>query len=471
MNSVHRSPFCGAWYPASAGELSRLLEKLEQTSEQRTGTVQFPGAVAFVVPHAGLAYSGAVAQAAYRLVEQLQPRRIFLLGFSHSGGPAMVATTDVDEYATPLGDIPVCREPLPFPRLREKMLCDHSIEIQLPLVRAHAPQAEVVPLYVGQLSDSAREQAADALAGLYRPGDVLIASSDFTHYGKYFGYEPFPLDSCTPDRLTELDTRLMEAVGSLDTRLFGAELRETGATVCGRDPVALLLETLRRLPVGEVFQLTLDYQTSGQLTGDFSHSVSYVALGYFPATSFSLAGEDAAALLACARATLEAVARSGGRTPVIPPAPPPALQRKMDAFVTLYRRGELCGCMGRIGSDEPLFRLIPELTISAALDDPRFAHPRLEPAEMELEISLLTPLKRLRNLDEFRLHQHGAMLVRGSRRAVLLPQVVQEYRLTRNQFLAALARKAGLEWTSLDEYARLYVFRTTRIPSPAEPAH
>lgn len=466
MIARHNSPFCGSWYPGQAPELRRLLTSLEQTSEERTGSGFLPSPLAFVVPHAGLAYSGAVAQAAFRYLRHSPPERVWLLGFSHSGACAAVATTDVASYSTPLGDVRVDSQCLPFPRLQEARVCDHSVEIQLPLLRSQAPGALVIPLYVGCLSPAERRRAAQQLANLYRPGDVFVASSDFTHFGRSFGYVPFPVDTSTPQRIADLDQRVIDSAASVDAAYFLDEIERTESTTCGREPIALLLETLSLLPGVEVFQVSLDYQTSGQLTGDFSHSVSYAALGYFPAESFTIPREEQRLLLQSAFDTLSGLYSTGERRPAPPPLLSPAFQRRIGAFVTLYQNGELRGCIGHVHPAKPLGELIPELALSAALDDPRFSHAPLPPAETSVEISLLTPPKPVSKVSTFVLHRHGAMLEQGHHRGLLLPQVAHEYHLTREQFLHALARKAGLDWEHLQPDSRLSVFRSTRFSAP-----
>lgn len=466
MIATHHSPFCGSWYPGEARELRRLLATLEESSEERTGPGFLPSPLAFVVPHAGLIYSGTVAQAAFRYLHHSPPERVWLLGFSHAGAAAKMATTDVTVYQTPLGEVRVDTQPLPFPRLQEARLCDHSVEIQLPLLRSQAPGAHIIPLYVGYLSAAERRRIAQQLAGLYRPGDVFIASSDFTHYGRSFGYLPFPVDGSTPKRIAHLDQELIDAAASVDAAYFLREIDRTESTTCGREPVALLLETLSLLEEVDVFQASLDYQTSGDLTGDFSHSVSYAALGYFAAESFTLAEAEQRLLLQSAFDTLETLFRTGTRKTAPPVTRPPALDRRVGAFVTLYQGGELRGCIGQVNPAEPLCRLIPELTMSAALDDSRFTHAPLPPAETTVEISLLTPLKPVADQEQFVLHRHGAYLEQDGCRGLLLPQVAHEHHLNREQFLRALARKAGLEWERLHGSHRLSVFRASRFSAP-----
>src|ERR1035441_5621629 len=93
MSAVHASPFSGSWYPEHASELRSLLENLFGHSRRRAPFL-FPDGLGFVVPHAGPAYSGTVAAAAYRAIEQQAPERVVLLAFPHRGGLNGVAAPD-----------------------------------------------------------------------------------------------------------------------------------------------------------------------------------------------------------------------------------------------------------------------------------------------------------------------------------------------------------------------------------------
>ena len=302
MPPTHISPYSGAWYPAAADDLGRLLDGCFEESRERTGAHLFRNGLAFVVPHAGPAYCGAVAAAVYRSLSLDPPERIMLLAFPHRGGLSGVAVPDVASISTPFGDVPI--DPAPFPCLPEARLCDHSFELQLPFLQKVAPRARITPLYIGRMDAAGRERAASQLAAVWRPGTVFLASSDFTHYGRDFGHVPFPADSEIAERLRALDHQYMDAAGSLDSTLFLETLAQHDATVCGAAPIALLLDTLRRLPGEPVYEYTLDYQTSGDRTGDFKHCVSYAALGYFPRSAYDLDAADGEVLLDAACDTL-----------------------------------------------------------------------------------------------------------------------------------------------------------------------
>jgi len=445
---AHRSPLAGSWYPSDASELKQLLGATLQSSVDRTGSFVRQGGLAFLVPHAAPAYSGVVAASVYRHLQATGATRVVILGFSHRHPIQGIAVPQVDRIETPLGAIPIHRETadslaasLPFHTVPEPAACDHSVEIQIPFLQTCLPAAALVPLYIGQLTGEQRTAAARALRGLIDGRTVLIASSDLTHYGRDFGYLPFQLDHSTPERLRALDSAALAAAGSLDPALFAGELSRSGATVCGAAPIRLLLETLGGLPI-ETFQETLDYDTSGALSHNYEHSVGYAAVGYFPPTAYQLDAPSQAALLNGARFTLDHYRHNAGLQ-FLPVPPDSPLHQRGRAFVSLSSRGTLRGCTGRFDDPLPLAECVPRLALAAAYDDRRFA-PVSPDEELEIEIHVLTPPKRISNPDQFRIGEHGAYLRRGPHRGLLLPTVATTHHLSRPQFLQALAQKAGL---------------------------
>ena len=467
MAAVHVSPFSGTWYPAQPARLDHLLEERFESSRARTGPYLFREGLGFVVPHAAPEYSGVVAAAVYRCLRQQNPERIVLLAFPHRGGLRGVAVPEVGSVSTPLG--PVTIDSFlsgRFRRVPERLVCDHSFEIQLPFLQKAAPSARLCPLYVGPMTDAERSEVATALAEEWRPGTVFLASSDFTHYGANFGYVPFPADDRIAGRLCDLDTECTEAASGLDSSFFLHALTEIGATVCGTDPIALLLATLNLVCPDGLFQYTLDYQTSGEMTGDYHHTVSYAALGYFPRPSFTLTSEDGDALLRSAELTLERLRDTGRRDPVRP-CGSLALESRRGAFVSLHRDGELLGCMGHCDARAPLAETVPDLALVAALEDPRFRPAEAIAGPFEVEISVLTPLRRLCRVEDFRIGRHGGLLRLGMRGGLLLPQVARPD-WTPADFLHALTRKSGLPAHAYqDPAAKLSVFEAQVFRRPS----
>lgn len=451
------SSYSGSWYPEGAAELNALLDGRFEESRGRRPYL-YPGGLGFVVPHAGPAYSGSVAAAVYRSLEILNPERVVALAFPHQGGLVGVAAPDVDAISTPLGEAALDPAFGGFPLVPDSRVCDHSFEIQLPFLQRAVPRARITPLYIGRLNAEGRAAAAETLAACWRPGTVFVASSDFTHYGRNFGFTPFPPDRSAAGRLQELDFECIEAAATLDSARFLETLEGNGATVCGSAPIALLMETLRRID-GDLYLDRLDYQTSGELTGDYRHSVSYAALGWFPRPSFRLDEADRAALRESAEKTLDGLRRSGRRQAIPAVGGSPALQARRGMFVTLRQGQELLGCIGNLSGRGPMAEEAADLTLAAALEDPRFTPAAEARGPIHVEISALTPFRRIFDASQCRAGTHGLLLNLGGRSGLLLPQVAAERGWQAEEFLEAVARKSGLgkrAWR--DPQAHLYVF-------------
>jgi AmmeMemoRadiSam system protein A len=121
------------------------------------------------------------------------------------------------------------------------------------------------------------------------------------------------------------------------------------------------------------------------------------------------------------------------------------LKEHCGAFVTLHLRGELRGCIGYIEARFPLCETVEEVAAKAALEDPRFLPLTVEEFEdVDIEISVLSPLQRISNVDEIEVGKHGLVIEGGYARGLLLPQVATEYGWGRDLFLSQTCRKAGL---------------------------
>ena len=140
-----------------------------------------------------------------------------------------------------------------------------------------------------------------------------------------------------------------------------------------------------------------------------------------------------------------------------------ALADPAGAFVTLRLNHELRGCIGYIESSDPLAGVIDEVAEKAAFEDPRF--PPLTPDEfrqVHIEISVLSPMKRITSIEEITVGTHGLLLKHGWHRGLLLPQVATEYGWGREEFLESVARKAGVSRTAWrDENTKLFIFSAT----------
>ncbi len=124
----------------------------------------------------------------------------------------------------------------------------------------------------------------------------------------------------------------------------------------------------------------------------------------------------------------------------------PHLKENRGCFVTIHKRGSLRGCIGIFEGRGPLWKNVEEMAGQAAFHDPRFSPlSKKEYGEIDIEISVLSPLRKVAGVDEIKVGEHGIYITSGFNRGVLLPQVADEQGWDRDTFLDHTCLKAGLE--------------------------
>jgi MEMO1 family protein len=136
-----------------------------------------------------------------------------------------------------------------------------------------------------------------------------------------------------------------------------------------------------------------------------------------------------------------------------------ALKTNCGAFVSLHKNGSLRGCIGNFSSDTPLYKIIIEMAISASTQDPRFSPvSKSELNDLEIEISVLTPLKKINDISEIELGKHGIYIIKDYCSGTFLPQVAEQTGWSLEEFLGHCAEdKAGIGWNGWKE-ADIYTY-------------
>ncbi len=462
---VRKPAVAGTWYTDDPAALrAEMLGYLARVDKILTGvTVR-----ALVAPHAGYAYSGLCAAYAFRQLQGRQVDRVFLIGPSHYVHVRGASIAEVDAYETPLGMVRLDGEavaalracPLvtnvPAAHTRE-----HALEIELPFLQTVLNEFRLVPIIIGTLSpDEARELGA-RIKAVMGPRDVIVASTDFTHYGAAFGFAPFR--DKVRERLTELDMGAAQLVLARDIPGMYRYAAQTGITWDGVIVCAVMAAALPDNLHGEV----LTYYKSGDADDDYQHSVSYVALALYdraeklPAAAteeHGLTAQEKQTLLRIARDTLERHVRKQPLPELEDGALTPRLRARAGAFVTLHERGQLRGCIGYIEGRAPLAETVMQNACNAATRDPRF--PPVQPDDLkdiEIEISVMSPLRKAASPADVIAGTHGVVLKKGMHQGVFLPQVATEQGWDRETFLRQLGHKAGLDANAY-KTAELWLF-------------
>jgi MEMO1 family protein len=480
LNAEVRPPaVAGAFYPVNVAELENDVR-----GYLRGAAGQVPAAV--IVPHAGYVFSGPTAGKALAPLAGATFTRVILLGPSHYvgfGGGAL-PSPDVTAFATPLGAMPVDRQAVArlarYPEFQGPASAhtrEHCLEVELPFLQETVGSVPIVPIVVGAATDRALAAAmARRLAELVGPGTLVVVSSDFTHHGAPYGYRPFAPDRTLPPRLIALARSTAGRAAAMDARGFWEQVEVSGDTICGARPIGVLLELLDHAFNGS--GRVVDVTTSAEASGELSQVVAYAGVDFTgswgpwrddsPAprpTELDRAEQEAA--LALARATLATHLTHEGQLAewFASHKVEGNLAAPSGVFVTINNRGakarkegRLRGCIGTMEGREPLADAIVNAAESAA-HDPRF--PELAASELpdvELEISVLSPMRPVAGAEAIVLGKHGVLLSKSGRHAVFLPQVATETGWDLDTFLSNLALKAGLAPDAWRSGARFEVF-------------
>jgi MEMO1 family protein len=465
--AVRPSPIAGSWYSGKRDDLHRDLHGYLDLADPYEG----PRPLALLAPHAGYRYSGAVAAYSFRALEKERYDRIFILGPAHRARLSGLGIGPWTHYETPLGPVPVDTAAVerltahPLIAVVEGVDADeHSVEMEVPFLQVTAMGSTIVPIVVGDLDADGIRAVATALSEELGPGDLVVVSSDFTHYGKRFGYTP-EMEGTVKSGLEKLDMGAYEKFAARDADGLLAYKEQTGITVCGFRPLAILAAMLP----GDAAVALRKYDTSGRMLDDWDSSVSYVAAVASGSpwsgrgadqTTWRLSRAEQQTLLKLARDSIEA--RLDGRSaPDLADYPITAPMREdSGVFVTLTIDGQLRGCIGEIPPSRPLAEAVRDRAADAAVRDRRF-HPLTteEYAGVDVEISALTPPKPVAGHEDIVLGRDGIYLIKGARRAVYLPQVAVEQGWTLDQTLSSLARKAGLAEDAWKDECTFEVFQ------------
>jgi AmmeMemoRadiSam system protein B/AmmeMemoRadiSam system protein A len=436
-NSIH----AGTWFPGKETELRSQIESyLGSASGKVNGEV-----VALIAPHAGYVYSGPVAAFAYLAVQGLEYDDVIVIGPSHHHGFAGASVDTMAGRVTPLGkvdyDLDLARRLMKSdPNIRYEPAAheaEHSTEIQIPFLQTVLKKFRLLEIVMGSQDYPVCRKLSEAIFGAIQGRKVLVvASSDLSHYHDQAQAE-------------SLDNRVVEAVGDFDPEMLSQRLASDSCEACGGGPIVTALLLAGKM--GATRAQPMAYATSGNVTGDYGQVVGYLAaVVYRPAkrekvgVDLGLSEKEKNRLKTIAREAIEAAVR-GKEAPAVKD-PTEKLKEHYGIFVTIKKHGNLRGCIGRIVGDQPVYLSCQQMAQAAALEDPRFDPVGVrELAELEIEISVLTPPEPVRELKDIVIGRDGLIIRKGYASGLLLPQVAAEYGWNVTEFLEQTCRKAGLQ--------------------------
>jgi len=465
-NYIRKPAVAGSFYPSDPVELKSQLESFYQSAEKQEGKSKV---VAVIVPHAGYVYSGRVAASAFAQIDpNREYKRIFLIGTSHHVYLDGASVFNQGAFSTPLGIVEVdtelanrlIKDNTVFENTLEAHIKEHSLEVELPFLQYRLKKPfKIVPIIIGTQSEATCRKIADALKPYFTDDNLFVISSDFSHYPDYAG--AIEADKTTGNAIaSNSPENFLKARNQNDLK----KIRGLATSCCGWSSILTLLYISSEAK-GTTVQ-HIEYKNSGDVKyGDKSRVVGYHSFVFnrekrqAETAQFSLSTDEKIQLLKLARTTIENQLKNQRLNAVNESQLPETLKTFCGAFVTLHKSGQLRGCIGRFKATEPLYEIVKQMAVAAAFQDTRFQPVVFSEMEnIEFEISVLTPLKRIKSIDEFELGKQGIYIIKGYNSGTFLPQVATNTGWSKEEFLGHCARdKAGIGWEGWKD-AELYTY-------------
>lgn len=477
-DDIRPAAVAGQFYPANRTELTTMVDGFLAAAAPPSVSGRPIGLLA---PHAGYVYSGATAGIAHRLLAGSGVTTVVLLGNSHHFRLAKAAVYPSGSFVTPLGSVPVNKtlagaliaRPALFEADARPHMPEHSLEVQLPFLQRTLKDFSIVPVLFSDMSLDQCKACGEAIAAALKESGleknaVIIASSDMSHYPSWANANM--TDSAALKALAAFDPpQLRQSIAML----MAGSVPNLDCVFCGPEALSVAMYASRSL--GASRAAVLAHATSADASGDRGRVVGYGAAAfidpkqkYTPAKlpskekqamkAFSISAANQKKLLDLARGSIAGFLKNK----VVPElkTADPELAAPAAVFVTLTQRGNLRGCIGTTTPQAPLGRAVCEMAVAAATEDYRFSP--VAPAELKdirIEISVLSPMTRVRSADEIHAPAHGVVVRSGMRSGLFLPQVWEHFS-RKEDFLDELcSQKAGLRrdaWK--DPATELYVF-------------
>ena len=463
---LNRQPaVAGQFYPADPAELTSTLATLftNAVPDNHIGNI-----IAVIAPHAGYVFSGVVAASSFNQIDTAKRYdNIFVIGSSHYVEFEGASLYSIGDFITPIGTVPVntelctklIKEHDVFVSRLDAYDKEHCIEVELPFLQYRLKKNfRIVPIVLGTGDPDVCKKIADALRPYFTPKNLFVISTDFSHYPSYD--DAVRIDKITADAvLTGSPENLIQTY--VDNSKKG--IANLATSMCGWTSVLTLLDMVEG---SKEYKFTkILYRNSGDVAvGDKNKVVGYNSIvvslrGEENETSFSLTENDKRTLLSIARKTVEQYVKEQTVPDIDTAGFSPALRSNQGAFVTLNKNNNLRGCIGRFQPDVPLYTVIQQMAIASSTQDTRFTPvTSAELGEIEIEISVLTPMRKINSIDDFVLGTEGIYMRKGNQSGTFLPQVAGETGWTKEEFFGHCARdKAGFGWDGWKN-AELFVY-------------
>jgi MEMO1 family protein len=456
---INRPPsVSGQFYPADKNELTKMLKDCFSKATVNLGL----NPCAIISPHAGYVYSGIVAASSFNQIDiNKNYKHIFIIASSHSAYFTGASIYSSGNYITPLGEVEVDtslglelkKKFEVFNASESYHLNDHVIEVQLPFIQyVMKNKYKIIPVMIGGESKETCKKIAVALKPFLNRDNLFIISSDFSHYPNY--NDAVKVDKITCNAILSNSSEALINALDLNSKM---KVNKLVTSLCSWTSVLTLLYMTEN--DSNITTKFIEYQNSGKASQDTSRVVGYNSIAFsFNNLSkhensksdeiFNFNNKDKKDLLKIARTTIESFIKKNKIPEIDTSGFSANLKQHFGAFVTLHETGQLRGCIGQFITDKPLYKTILEMAISSSTKDYRFSPVKVDEIDkIEIEISVLSPMKLIKSIDEIELGKHGIYIKKGYSSGTFLPQVATETGWTKSQFLGHCAQdKAGIGW-------------------------
>lgn len=463
----YRNPVvAGLFYSANSLALEKSIE--DYLSSGRFVKYNSSQPKLIIVPHAGYAYSAGTAAKAYILLQKYAKsiKNVIILGPSHYYGGKGAYLSNADFFKTPLGKIRVNKKMVDeiassSPDIQvnnEAHRKEHSIEVQLPFIQKVLPKAQIIPIVYGNIAPQALSSVLQKY--ILSSDTILIVSADLSHYYNYNDAQK--IDMQTAQKISN-----KEAID---------EHSSCGAI--GINSALLIAQYNNYRPQ------MLELINSGDTSGDKSSVVGYGSWSFYPDSHpqqpksklekeveslqefASLYKKD---LRNIVKTSLQkAITKQKHYSPSRRSFPEDVFD-KGASFVTIYKNGELRGCIGSVLPTMSIAQNIADNTYSAALEDSRFsAITEDELPYLTYSISLLSGFEEIKYgnetdlLNQIKNNIDGIVIRDGDRQGVFLPSVWEQLP-DKEEFFKQLKVKAGMNPEYWNNRIKVYRFRTVEV--------
>lgn len=263
---MRKPAVAGQFYPQTEASLNKMLSKLIDIKSERQ---EVKGVI---MPHAGYIYSGYVAGATISKVDV--KKTAIVLGTNHTGAGSSFSIMTKGSWMTPLGEVKIDVE-IAEAILKESILLEedalshlyeHSIEVEVPFLQYMRKDIKIVPMVISMSDIKTYQRLGKEIStGFKKIGRsaLFMASTDFTHY--------------EPKEVAEEKDRLaIDAILALDEERLFDVVEKNNISMCGVAPTCTLISACKNL--GAKKAGLVKYQTSGDVSGDYTSVVGYAGL-------------------------------------------------------------------------------------------------------------------------------------------------------------------------------------------------